>query len=318
MSYEFGVEEPVRGAILRTAREQLDHAVSQLSEGINEDPVKAIHDARKAIKKERSLLRLTSAAMPARQRRRENAVLREAGRRLSGARDADVMIASVESLSERFSGQLPATTFAALREHLESRRSAQSGGSLLDDRAVGELGSVRVRVDDWEITKDGWQAIDAGLTQSYRRGREAFGRARATRSLEDLHAWRKRVKDLWYHARLLAPAGGPVVAGQAKDADLLAELLGDDHDLGVLRDTLTRDVIPVPVDVDAVVKLLDHRRGELQAEALRLGWRVYAESPKAFRRRLRRSWEAGRAVAHVPFEEHPAEIAAAMREPHTG
>jgi hypothetical protein len=57
MSYRFGADEPVRAAILRCASEQLDRAVSELSEGINDDPVRAVHDARKAIKKERSLLR---------------------------------------------------------------------------------------------------------------------------------------------------------------------------------------------------------------------------------------------------------------------
>ena len=165
MAYKFGVDESVATAIVRCGREQLDRAVSELSEGIGEDPVKAIHDARKAIKKERSLLRLARGAMPARQRRRENAALREAARRLSGARDADVMIASVEALSERFSGQLPATTFDSIREHLESRRPSGSG-SLLDARAVQDLGSVRVRVEDWEITKDGWKALDAGLRRS--------------------------------------------------------------------------------------------------------------------------------------------------------
>jgi hypothetical protein len=46
-----------------------------------------VHNARKAIKKERSLLRLARGAMPSEQRRRENAALREAARRLSTARD---------------------------------------------------------------------------------------------------------------------------------------------------------------------------------------------------------------------------------------
>jgi len=182
---------------------------------------------------------------------------------------------------------------------------------------VQDLGAVRVRVEGWAIRAPDWEAVDQGLRRSYGRGRKTLGRARRSRSLEDLHAWRKRVKDLWYHERLLAPAAGPAVRSHAKDAHRLADLLGDDHDLGVLRDALTRDLTPVPVDVDAVVAVLDHRRAELQDEAIRLGQRVYAESPKAFRRRMRRSWNAGRRVARVPSERHPAELAAATREPQT-
>lgn len=128
-----------------------------------------------------------------------------------------------------------------------------------------------------------------------------------------MHAWRKRVKDLWYHERLLAPICGPAVRGQAKDAHRLAGLLGDDHDLGVLRQVLTSDQIAVAVDLNAVVRLIDHRRAELQSEAIQIGHRVYAEKPKGFRRRLRRSWHAGRAVAAAARDQNPAELAHATR-----
>ena len=40
--------------------------------------------------------------------------------------------------------------------------------------------------------------------------------------------------------------------------------------------------------------LIDHRRGLLQTQAVALGERVYAERPKAFVRRARTSWRAGR------------------------
>src|SRR5436305_11773506 len=125
MAYKFLADEPVSAAIIRCGREQLDRAITQLTERINDDPVGAVHDARKAIKKERSLLRLARGAMPSEQRRRENAVLRDAARRLSGRRDADVMISTLDGLGDRFSGQVPASTFAAIREQLSSRRAVE-------------------------------------------------------------------------------------------------------------------------------------------------------------------------------------------------
>jgi hypothetical protein len=46
---------------------------------------------------------------------------------------------------------------------------------------------------------------------------------------------------------------------------------------------------------------LEHPGRQLQAQAIRIGERLYAESPKAFARRMRRYWKAsrwrGRAVA---------------------
>jgi hypothetical protein len=50
MAYRFEADEGVRDAIVRCSREQLDRAVSELSEGIGDDPVAAVHAARKAVK----------------------------------------------------------------------------------------------------------------------------------------------------------------------------------------------------------------------------------------------------------------------------
>jgi CHAD domain-containing protein len=319
MAYRFETDEGVREAIVRCAREQLDHAISELRDGVGDDPVAAVHSARKAIKKERSLLRLARGAMSPKQRRHENRALRQAARRLSGARDADVMIETTTQLSDRFAGQLPQSAFAEIADALARRRDASGGQSIeagRQERAVGELEAVRLRIDEWQLRRSGWRALENGVLRSYRDGRRAFAVARREPSLENLHTWRKRVKDLWYQQRLLAPVCGPPIRGQAKDAHQLADRLGDDHDLGVLRDTLLADDLDVAVDLAAMIALIDHRRAELQAEALHIGERVYAEKPKAFGRRMRRSWLAGRAFAHAPFEQDPAELAQATRAVH--
>ena len=122
MAYRLEADESVRDGILRCAGEQLDRAITELSEHITEDPVEAVHAARKAVKKERSLLRLARGAMPAGQRRRENAALRGAARGLSAARDAEAMLGTLDGLSERYVGQVPESTFEAIREQLQSRR----------------------------------------------------------------------------------------------------------------------------------------------------------------------------------------------------
>ena len=73
-----------------------------------------------------------------------------------------------------------------------------------------------------------------------------------------------------------------------------------------------RELLRQP-DLDAVVRLIDHRRDQLQTEAFYLGGRVYAETPKAFIRRMHRSWTAGRGQAAAERERHPGELAGATR-----
>jgi CHAD domain-containing protein len=316
MPYRFEPDETVRAAVVRCAEEQLRTAGSELSEGIDRDPVNAVHTARKAVKKERALLRLARGALSRSERRQANAALRDAARRLSETRDAEVLVQALDDLHERYAGQAPAAAFAALRALLNDERAvarARLDDPVLAASVVEELRTIRERIGQWHLKAGGWDAVGGGLSRSYRRGRKAFDQARTEPDVENLHQWRKRAKDLWYQLRLIAPVCGEAIRGQAKDVHGLADLLGDDHDLAVLRSSLVSHGTEVAADLDAVLALIDHRREQLQARALLLGQRVYAEGPKAFTRRMRRCWHAGRAQARIARETDPAELAEAAR-----
>jgi len=97
------------------------------------------------------------------------------------------------------------------------------------------------------------------------------------------------VKDLWYQLRLLRDAWPKVMKATADEAKALSRVLGDDHDLAVLAQLVAddRDLTGEPsADRDRLLELIDRRRGELLEQARQQGRRLYAESPKAFRRRL--------------------------------
>lgn len=298
MAYEFRANETVPEALRRCAREQLDRASYELTHEIRSDPVEAVHAARKAIKKERALLRLGRAALPSRRRGRENSALRNAARRMAAARDSEVVVQSLDQLAERYAGQLPASTFDAARTRLELDRDAQIAETSpvsSADEAAEQIRAVRLRVDSWRLKGEGWSAIEPGLSRTYSEGRRAFRRARKSSSLEDLHAWRKRVKDLWYELRLLSPVCGPIIAGGAEEADRLGELLGSEHDLGLLKQALIRKAPEVPTHLDALIALVEYRREQLRRQAFLVGKRLYNEPTSDFTRRLRKCWDAGRA-----------------------
>lgn len=61
MAYRFEPDESVREAFARCAGEELDHAMRTLSEKLETEPADAVHAARKAIKRERALLRRCAA-----------------------------------------------------------------------------------------------------------------------------------------------------------------------------------------------------------------------------------------------------------------
>lgn len=319
MAYRIEDDEQVQAGLRRCAREQLSVAIANVGD-LEREPTKALHDARKAIKRERSLLRLARPGLTGRDRRRENRRLRDAGRRLSAGRDADVLLATLDDLSDRYAGQFPKRTLDSVRDRfVEDRDLARQmlTGSGVSGEVTDELRAVRSRVDELELHKDGWSAVRGGLERSYRRGRRDRDRARRAPTPEALHQWRKRSKDLWYQLRLLERAAPGTMAGQAKDAHRLSDRLGELHDLYVLRDTLGRVGREIPVDLEPLLGVIEHRVAELQTEALVIGDRVYAEAPKRFERRVHRYWKAWRAASKSARSHRPVTLAEATRHPTT-
>jgi CHAD domain-containing protein len=287
MSYRVRLTEPPAHEVRRIAREQLDRAVARLRDP-ERDRVTAVHDARKAVKKVRALLRLVRPDLPRATFRTENAALRDAGQLLSAARDADVMAATLEALRERCAGRVPAETFDRARAALASASSAEEpagdegGGAAA---AAGALEAIAARIETWPLERVRARTLRRGMVTAHAAGRAGRRAAREEPSIEALHEWRKRVKDLWYHQRLLAELWPAVLAAHAAESKTLSELLGDDHDLAVLAAALPADLA---VELDAPIA---ERRAELEAAAFALGARIYAETPKAASRRVRR-WQA--------------------------
>jgi CHAD domain-containing protein len=316
MPYTLSPDEAVADGLRRCSVEQLDRAIQELSDGVKVDPVAAVHTARKALKKERSLLRLGRSAIKPSQRRRQNARVRDAARRLSAARDADVMLSALADLGERYVGQVPAGTIGAVRERLESQRDMTRHGveaSAAIAEALDELRVARSRAQAMELRGGGWSLIGAGLQRSYARGRRAMRRAQRAPTLANMHDWRKRAKDLWYHLRLLKLSAPNALSGHIDEAHALSDLLGDLHDLDVLRATLAALAPELAIDIGPLDALVAHRRAGLREEAGFVGARLYAETPKAFTARIHRYWKIARAQARADASHDAGRLAAATR-----
>ncbi len=305
MAYRLSIADDLAASVRTCAREQLEGAIRQL-ERAGEDSVDAIHEARKHLKKARALLRLVRPALGTKTYRRENAALGDAGRALSEARDADVLVETVDKLAARFAGRLPAVVFEQVRDALTADAPGQADrdGPRIDLIPIVEtLRAALARVEDWPLNGAGWDTVVAGVARAYAGGCDAFAIARRDPTPEHLHEWRKRVKDLWYHERLLGPVWPAVVGAHGEEAHVLSEQLGDDHDLAVLRARLDPllSAMELPVaaaaELPALLALVDERSSELRQQSERLGRRLYAESPKAFARRLARYVRAAVAEA---------------------
>jgi CHAD domain-containing protein len=279
----------------RIALGRLDHARDQLAVG---DPgADAIHEARKDLKKLRAALRLLRRRVGEDAYRHENAAARDTGRLLAGARDARVRLDTLAALVE--DGLVREEQVSALRARLEAELRARAVDGDATSRPLARIAEARSRAAAWPVGGDGWDVVGPGVKRSYRRGRARMAAAIETPSVENLHEWRKRVKDLWYHLRILAPAWPPVIDALAEEAHVLSERLGDDHDLAVLASHARdhHDAFDDPGELDALLEAIVRRRSELQSDAVSIGRRLYADEPRAFAARTKAWWRAWRSMS---------------------
>lgn len=282
-------------------RERIDEAVRALGRS-GGDGHAGVHEARKRLKEIRAVLRLVRFTLGDRFAE-EDRWYRDTARRLSVARDAQAVLESWERLAGWAADGLTGLDPAGVRERLASRRDRLAGADASAATACEGLTAARGRVACWPLEDAGFAALAPGIRHGYRQGRRRMAAAAASAADEDLHEWRKRVKDLWYHTRLLAPVWPEVMAARGRALKRISDALGDDHDLVVLGDLLAAEPALFGDDAAqvAVPPLIARRRGALQAEASRLGTLVYAEKPGAYVRRLGVYWRLWREKPRRPW-----------------
>jgi CHAD domain-containing protein len=301
MSFELKPDESLRKGIRRIARKQTDDALEGLT-GAHQGPRdEVVHEARKCFKKVRAVLRLVRPVIGEATYRTENTCFRDAGRPLTEVRDARILIETLDKLTDHFREHVAGRSFADVRRALQANLRAVRRRVLDEQNAfvvVAEaVRQARERAKDWADVPDRWASVGEGLEDVYRRARTAFGDAAAEPTVELLHEWRKQAKYLRYQVEVLRPLWPERLEEVAAEADRMGDLLGDDHDLAVLRQLLTDDPgrFGDAGDTEVLLALIDRRRAELEQDALLLARRFFQDRPREFARRLKGYWKTWRA-----------------------
>ena len=285
--------EPGTHRARRITRDRIKCALETLERKTNDE---SVHAARKELKKARATLRLLRDALGKAAYKKENAALRDVARPLSEVRDGRVLLDALSSLVKYYgapAAALPLTRFRRVLDHrrLESHKKVLGKpGPLREVRQ--RLREVRSRAGRWHVGRHGWSVLGAGLKRTYSSGRDAYRQARVQPNNERLHEWRKQTKYLWHQLQVLEPLWPGQLGELADESHELADLLGDDHDLAVLRDRVVnaRELFPDAASHNALLALIERSRARLEKKALQLGQRLYEETPAAFTARLGRYW----------------------------
>jgi len=291
MSYRIKTHGRLAAELQRVAGEEIAAALAELQSLGHDDAAEAVHEARKHFKKLRALVQLLREPLGARRVRAEEASYRDIGRKIQRLRDAQALAATLDALARRFFvKRRPPIVLAARQvlaaEERRARRALEHKGAL--DAVLASLREARTRAAAWQLDGFRWKHLAAALRRSYRRAREAWRHAAAEPKPRRLHHWRRRTKELWYHVTLTHGAAPDFMEELAGELEVLGEFLGDDHDLLVLREVLSRHPRKVPAGRarDALFDIFALRREELLGAAFDLAGRIFAEPPADFLRAL--------------------------------
>jgi CHAD domain-containing protein len=242
-----------------------------------------IHAVRRHIKRARAGLRLLRPLLGKAEYRRDNVALRKVSASLREARDAKVMRVEARSLAataptraawRTFQEELRRDHTLAMQRLTRRPRTAAAGLLQAVSQRLSQSGGGQQRERD---------AARTGLRRTYERARRAFQAARRDGSVERWHECRKQMKYVSHQLDLLAEAGFAGMAAWRRRAHRLTALLGEDHDLALLRQRMS--AFPGAQAIEGIARALDERRGRLQHKALRLGATLLQRGSREFSRR---------------------------------
>ena len=298
MNFTLIPEEAPSRSLRRIASEQIGGAITQLQR--KDDLNEGIHEARKHFKRVRALLRLARGALPADTYAFENQSFRDLGRLLSPVRDSAVYIETLDLLRDSYRDLIVDEAFLRLRKRLVREHRAVLDEFAQDEQRqesiVDSLRCAQPRVKNWMFRQNEFSLFRGGLRRIYGRGRAEKEAAFSQPSTESFHAWRKRVKYLWYHLQILQPLWPAQFKAVERVCDRLADRLGEEHDLAVLLATPTvQDLLDSrSVSADLLYSTVSRERERQRRAAISLAQRIYVESPRQFVDRIEGYWLAYR------------------------
>jgi CHAD domain-containing protein len=261
------------------------------------DP-ETVHEVRKALKRWRALMRLLARPLgeQADQMRSE---ARELMRAIAGARDAQ---SALDALNDLRKVDLPIspTSIETIRARLTKMRDAAEAKSFtkaMRDRLSRYLDYATLSLERWPLKAIDFDIVTDGLTSTYRRARQLVPDTWSDSEAEHLHDLRRRVVEHRHQMDIIEPLWPRLGKVWAGEAQRLRNQLGSCQDLAVLAE-LTAPHQPLAPWRSRLAPLISARRDAHLKSAARLAGRLFAEKPKAFRRRIAALWSARNSRKH--------------------
>jgi CHAD domain-containing protein len=276
----------------RVADTQLVLALRQLHTIGTRGGDRAVHEARRHVRRVRAMLRLVRPTLGDAYVR-ANRRLRRAHHLLAPIADAEALVDRQRDVAGWLDGRVPASILAAVRSSLTRHAAAVDRRASFErvlHRAGRLLRAERLAIDEWTLAARGVGAIGPGLERTVRDTRHAMHTALQRPTAAHYHAWRRRVKDLRLQVHLLSLRCGGRLGEEERRLTALDACLGEYHDLVLLEHLLMTEVDVSRSAAAVCLRVLRQRQALLRENAARLGPLALSEGPRAFVRHVGRLW----------------------------
>ncbi len=173
----------------------------------------------------------------------------------------------------------------------EWRDSAETTGlnTAMRAKIAAALDRAEVRIEQWPLDAVTFEDVAEGLADAYRRARHLIPDDWRAASAEDLHALRQRVVVHRYQMEIVEPLWPRLGRSWVKEAQRLRNRLGKYQDRAVLARCAAPHQ-PLARWRSPLSSVITQRQARHVETAQRIAARLFAERPKAFRRRLEAMW----------------------------
>ena len=266
----------------------------------------AVHEARRHLKKTLAALRLVRSPLGS-DYAAALARIKIASRMLAPIADAEALVDTVDALCGNHALRgLDRADVRAIRTGLAQRQLRVDRKATVDDvlkKVKHLLAAQRQQIEGWSLQARGFESIAPGLERTVRKTRRAMEHTIERPTSAAYHAWRRRVKDLWFQVRLVERRCGYGLSEERSRLETLDELLGQCHNLSLLQQALVADP---PVSRPALarcLRIVRSMRADLRRQALAEGAALLRDKPRTFVRRVEGLWND--TARHTQARETP-------------
>jgi CHAD domain-containing protein len=289
MAYSLSPTLSLRENIHRIAVSQTRKAIKTARK--EKDFDKAIHDVRVRFKKLRALIRLVREDIGEDYYQELNTFYRDTAKLLSDIRDREANQETFRKLKADFPEAIPDSLYHDVSVWLKQEKDKLVRPDLLENVAL-EMEKSQEKIEQWPVSNSLlYESVEKSIKRVYKKGLKEFHVAYESDNEQAYHDFRKRIKYGWYHTLLLRKMWKSPLKVRAKELHRLSDFLGDDHDLWVLQQELHGSPFSGQKEINLLDSMISSESEFLRYNAYPLAYKLYAEKPKHYIRRLHMYWK---------------------------